>query len=172
MARCTVRLLGAVVCGLLAGCGTSLLERLDGDPASVDPWTQPTSRRTHPAVDGCQRFMVAVQRGDPSAMWNQLSADTQKALNDRGKPAGLRGIELLQWRKWPNGSSVADGVPFDPLQLFAIADVKTLQLVATPADDRVVAQRVELTDAAARKRTVTMRFEGYAWRIHNPALAM
>ena len=163
---------GTVLLLLATACGVTPLERLEGDPANVAPWTEPTARRTHPAVDGCQRFVLAVQHGDPSAMWNQLSAETQRALNQRGKPAGLRGIELLQWRKWPRGSSVADGVAFVPLQLFALADIATLQLVATPADDTVVAQNLELTNAARHKRMVTMRFEDYAWRIHNPALAM
>lgn len=164
-------LLAGIVAGS-AGCSATEVERLEGDPPAVAAFTVPVSRRTHPAVDGCQRFVAAVRAGDSAAAWNQLSGDTQKALNGKGKPAGLRGVELLQWRRWPKGDTMQGGEAFDPLALFAVTQVNTLQLVATPADNHNVAQNLELTDVANRKRTVHMRFEGFAWRIHNPALSL
>ncbi|MBM4343641.1 MAG: hypothetical protein FJ100_09725 [Deltaproteobacteria bacterium] len=164
------------LCALAAvvlGCGATAIERLDGDPESVHPFTLATGRRTHPAVDGCQRFAAAVQQGDVSAMWNQLSFDTQRALNDRARPVGLRGIELLQWKRFPSvvdgKATLEGGKPFEPMGLFLLPSVQTLQLVPTSAQDRVVAQDLVISDGA-RKRTVTVHYEHYAWRIHNPTL--
>lgn len=168
------RSLGAAALLFALGCGGVELERLDGDPKTVDEYTQPTMRRVHPAVDGCQRFLAAVGRGDTLGAWNQLSFDTQKALSERGKAVGLKGIEVLQWRKLPieaGGAKTMEGAPaFDPAELFALPGIQTLQLVATPADDRAVVQNVELAGAGGRKKTVVMRYEQYAWRIHNPSL--
>jgi len=153
----------------IAACGGVEVERLDGDPASVERFTAPTIRRTHPAVDGCQRFVAAALAEDPSGMWNQLSKATQQALDARAKAAGLRGIELIQQRSLPKADGGAPEA-FDPIAVFAVRGLKTLQLVATPDDDKVVAQNLHVVgDGAAR--VVTMRFEGHAWRIHNPALA-
>ncbi len=153
---------------LATACSPAQIERLSGEPTATDPWTQPTARRTHPAIDGCQRWIAAVRRGDSAEAWGQLSLNTRKALSARAALAGLRGVDLLEQRKLPKeGGSAVD---FAPLALFAVPDVKTLQLVATPANDKVVAQLVELTDKSGSKRTVTMRFEGYAWRLHQPEL--
>jgi hypothetical protein len=86
----------------------------------------------------------------------------------RAALAGLRGVDLLQQRILPQESGAPQ--PFDPLATFAVAEIKTLQLLTTPADEASVAQRLELTGADGGKRQVDMRFEGYAWRIHRPQL--
>lgn len=153
---------------VLGACGSAQLERLSGEPSAIDPFTQPTARRTHPAVDGCQRFVAAMRGGDTAAAWGQLSVETRKALSARAALAGLRGVDLLAQRLLPQGDGSAQ--PFDPLALFAVVEIRTLQLLATPADDSHVAQRLELTGADGAKRQVEMRFEGYAWRIHRPQL--
>ena len=159
---------------VLCACGATDIERLDGDPESVHVHTLATARRIHPAVDGCTRFAAAVQQGDVSAMWNQLSFDTQRALNDKARLVGLRGIELLQWKRFPTevgGKATLDGgKPFDPMGLFLLPQVDTYQLVATPANDRVIAQDLQLASGTAARRVVTVHYEHYAWRIHNPAL--
>lgn len=152
------------------GCGAATLEQLEGEPASVQPFTAAVSRRTHPAVDGCQRFVAAMQRGDAAGAWGQLSADTKKALIARAKPAGLKGQDLLMLKKLPKDGKLDNGIEFDPLSVFALHDLRTLRLVATPPDDKVVAQSLEITDAAGHKRQVAMRFEGYAWTLHDPGL--
>lgn len=154
-------------------CGGTDIERLDGDPGSVHEYTLATARRTHPAVDGCQRFAAAVQQGDVSAMWNQLSFGTQRALNDKARAVGLRGIELLQWKRFPTEvagkATLEGGKPFEPMGLFLLPQVETFQLVPTPANDRVVAQNLQLSDGK-KQRMVTVHYEHYAWRIHNPDL--
>jgi hypothetical protein len=153
---------------VLSACGSAQIERLSGEPTAIDPYTLPTARRTHPAVDGCQRFIAAVRKGDSASAWGQLSLDTRKALSVRAALAGLRGVDLLQQRILPQESGAPQ--PFDPLATFAVAEIKTLQLLTTPADEASVAQRLELTGADGGKRQVDMRFEGYAWRIHRPQL--
>ncbi len=164
-----------LVLGLAAAsCGGAQLEELQGEPASVKAHTVSVSRRTHPAVDGCQRFVAAMRRGDVAAAWGQLSSDTRAALVKRAQLAGLKGQDLLLLKKLPRatdkGTALDQAAPFDPVVVFALADLKTLQLVATAADDRVVAQDLEIGDGAGHKRKVAMRFEGYAWTLHDPSL--
>lgn len=154
-----------------SGCGAIALDRLDGEPASTHHLTRPLTERVHPAVDGCQRFVLAIQTGDAEAAWAQLSSQTRKALHDRAKSANLRGVDLLRLRKLPVGEGEAGTVPFDPLRVFVVPQVKTLQVVATP-EDATVSQRLELTDASGAKRQVTLRFENFAWRLHHPELSV
>jgi len=167
--------LALAVLGVAAtGCGGAQLEELQGEPASVKPHTVPVSRRTHPAVDGCQRFVAAMRRGDVAAAWGQLSGDTRAALVKRAQLAGLKGQDLLLLKKLPRatdkGTALDQAADFDPVAVFALGDLKTLQLVATAPDDRNIAQDLEIGDAAGHKRRVAMRFEGYAWTLHDPSL--
>lgn len=174
-----------------AGCATPVLDRLSGEPETTAVWTQPITKRTHPAVAGCQRFVLAVQRGAVDDAWSQLSQETRQALSSRAALIGLRGPDLLRLRKLPippvaEAKDPADDlakttpapadvatptVALDPLRLFVVADVKTLQVLATPESDRYVEQLVELTDVSGSKRTVALRFESYGWRLHHPTLA-
>ena len=57
---------------VLSACGSAQIERLSGEPAALDPYTLPTARRTHPAVDGCQRFIAAMRKGDSAGAWGPL----------------------------------------------------------------------------------------------------
>lgn len=168
------------VASLLAACSSPVLDRLAGEPEVVAPLTQPVTNRTHPAVSGCQRFVLAVQRGQHDAAYAQLSDETRMALTTRAASMGLRGVDLLRLGKLPVPAPPAatdapaeapPTVALEPLRLFAVPQIKTLQVLATPESDRFVEQLVELTDASGTKRTVALRFENYDWRLHNPTLA-
>ena len=164
-----------VVLGVaLVGCGGAQLEELTGEPATVKAYTVPVSRRTHPAVDGCQRFVAAMQRGDVAAAWGQLSGDTRASLVRRAHLAGLKGQDLLLLKRLPRatdkGTALDNAVAFEPVTVFAVQDLKTLQLVTTAPDSKSIAQDLEIGDGAGHKRRVAMRFEGYAWTLHDPTL--
>lgn len=163
------RLLQLMCLLVLSACGATELDGLTGEPPSVAPLTTPAQRRTHPAVDAVQRFIVAVSTDGAPRAWQLLSADTRKALQTRATPAGLQGVDLLRLRKLPAGDSLAKGVAFDPVAAFALTEIKTLQVVAAGARDEEL--QIELTDQRGGKKTVQMRFEGYRWRIHKPEFA-
>lgn len=165
---------------LLGGCSAPVLDRLSGEPEVVAPLTQPLTRRTHPAVSGCQRFVLAIQRGQFDAAYAQLSDETRMALTARAATLGLRGADLLRLGKLPvpappaaaeGTAETAPTVALEPLRLFVVPQVQTLQVLATPESERFVEQLVELTDASGAKRTVALRFENYDWRLHHPTLA-
>ena len=164
---------------LVASCAAPELERLEDEPPSADVFTLAQSRRTHPAVDGCQRFMVAVRDGHFENAYRQLSMDTRKALALRAQVAGWSGEDVLRLGKIPVRRPISDGgeagpaetAPFDAEGTFALRAVQTLQLLATPSTGTsVVEQRLRLKSGDGHTREVTMRFEGLAWRIHNPEL--
>lgn len=155
---------------LLAACGGPQLDRLASEPDGAEKWTQPVTRRTHPAVDGVQQFIAAMQTSDSEKAWMQLSSDTRKALQQKAAPLGLRGPDLLRMRKMPVGETLASAVPMDFLALFAVRGIKTLRVLPGP-DTTPPEQPVELTGLDG-VRVVTLRFEGYAWRLHQPDLAM
>lgn len=163
---------------LPTACGGFVLDRLEGEPATANPFTEPVTKRTHPAIDGVQRFVVAVQRGESEAAYAQLSADTRKALHERARTAGVRGIDLLIQGKLPVGDSMAGAVAAAPLRLFALEDLDALQVVDTPSEGKIVSdakvtsQRVRLVSKSGRERTVEVRFEGYGWRLHHPSLVL
>ena len=165
---------------LLGGCSAPVLDRLSGEPEVVAPLTQPLTRRTHPAVSGCQRFVLAIQRGQFDAAYAQLSDETRMALTARAATLGLRGADLLRLGKLPvpappaatgDAPETAPTVALEPLRLFVVPQVQTLQVLATPESERFVEQLVELTDASGAKRTVALLFENYDWRLHHPTLA-
>lgn len=166
------RLVLVAACALNVACGGAQLDRLVGEPAAADKYTLPVTRRTHPSIDGLQRFLAAMQLGDVDTAWQQLSAETRKALQARATPVGVRGVDLLRMRKLPLGDTMASAVPFDPVAMFALPDVETLQLQATPAKEDIVEQQVKITNKSKTVRTVVMRFEGYRWRVHLPELRM
>lgn len=162
------------------GCSTPVLERLSGEPEVVSPLTQPMTKRTHPAVSGCQRFVLAVQQGQFDSAYAQLSDETRMALTARAASMGLRGPDLLRLGKLPvpappvaagEAAEAAPTVALEPLRLFAVPQIQTLQVLATPEADRYVELLVELTDKSGTKRTIAMRFENYDWRLHHPTLA-
>ena len=155
---------------LLASCGGTQLDRLANEPEGAEKLTLPVTRRTHPAVDGVQRFIAAMQTDDAEKAWVQLSSDTRKAMQAKAAPLGLRGTDLLRLGKMPVGETMASAVPMDFLALFAVRGVKTLR-VLPPPDKTPPEQPVELTGKNGT-RIVTLRFEGYAWRLHQPDLAM
>jgi len=166
-------LLFALGLAMAAACGGPQLDRLEADPAATHRFTRPLAARTHPAVDGAQRFVAAAQRGDVEGQWQQLSNETRRALQQRGQGAGVRGVEVLRSRKLPVSESMAGAIAFDPLVLFAVPGVQTLQLV--PGGDpgvKAVEQRISMVGAGGRARVVTMRFEGYFWRLHHPELTL
>jgi hypothetical protein len=143
-----------------------------GEPASADKFTLAMTRRTHPAIDGVQRFIAAMQQDDADRAWLQLSAETRKVLQVRAVAAGVRGVDLLRARKLPVDNSMTGAMPFDPVAMFAVAGVKSLQLATTPAREDVVEQRVNLIATSGATQTIVMRFEGYHWRIHKPDLKL
>ena len=157
---------------LLASCGGIQLDRLANEPEGSEKFTLPVEapRRPHPAVDGVKRYIAAMQAGDAEKAWAQLSSDTRKAMQQKAAPLGLRGMDLLRLGKMPVGETMASAVPMDFLALFAVRGVKTLRVLAPP-DRTPPEQPVELTGKDG-SRVVTLRFEGYAWRLHQPDLAM
>lgn len=166
------RLLLTLACLTTVACAGPQLDRLAGEPASADKFTLPVARRTHPAIDGVQRFIAAIQQDDAERAWLQLSAETRKILQARAVLAGVRGVDLLRAHKLPVGDSMAGAIPFDPLAMFAVPQVKSLQLATTPQREDVVEQRVNLIADGGATRTILMRFEGYHWRIHQPDLKL
>lgn len=160
--------LGTVVVG---GCGAMEIDHLEGEPASAEAFSQPILRRTHPAIAGLQRFVAAMQRNEPELAYAQLSADTRKSLQTRAGTAGIRGVDLLRLKKLPVGDSMRGAVSFDPVAMFVVNDIATLQLVATSSDGANVEQKVQTTSKDGKSRVVLMRYEPYGWRIHQPAIA-
>lgn len=154
----------------VAACGGPQLDRLAGEPQSADKFTVAATQRTHPAVDGVRRYVAAMELGEHDKAWQQLSSETRKALQAKASTVGLRGADLLRLGKMPVGATMTDAVPMDYLALFAVRGVKTLQVLAI-SDKSPPEQRVELggKDGA---RVVTLRFESYAWRLHQPDLAL
>ncbi len=156
---------------MLASCGPPELERLEDEPASTERFTLPQSRRTHPAIDGCQRFLVALRDGNYEIAFRHLSSDTRKALALKAQAVGWQGEDVLRLRKIPISQDVTQAAPFDPVATFALPSIQTLQLLATPsAGTSTVEQRLRLKGTDGTSRELTMRFEGLAWRIHNPEL--
>ncbi len=155
----------------LGGCALPELERLDDEPVSTERFTLPPSRRTHPAIDGCQRFLVALREGRYETAYRHLSSDTRKALALKAQAVGWQGEDVLRLRKIPISQDVTLAAPFDPVKTFALPSIQTLQLLATPsAGGGTVEQRLRLKGPDGTSRELTMRFEGLAWRIHNPEL--
>ncbi len=166
------RFLLLLACAATVACAGPQLDRLAGEPATADKYTEPVTRRTHPAIDGVQRFVAAMQQNDAERAWLQLSAETRKVLQQRAIAAGVRGVDVLRLHKMPVGDSMANAVPFEPLAVFAVPAVLTLQLATTPARDDAIEQRVNVAGTGGVNRTVVMRFEGYHWRIHHPQLQL
>lgn len=165
-------LLAASGVALLLACGGPQLDRLEGEPASTHPYTVPVTARVHPAVVGMQRFVGAMRQGAVDVAWGQLSEDTRKALQKRAAAAGVDGLEILRRGRMPVGDSMQGAVPFEPLVLFAVREIKTLQVLPPREGTTVVEQPIELTAATGAKRVVVMRFESFGWRIHHPDLKM
>jgi len=159
--------LGAVA---LDGCGAMEIDHLEGEPPSAEPFSQPIIRRTHPAIAGLQRFVAAMQRNQADLAYAQLSADTRKSLQARAGTAGIRGVDLLRLKKLPVGNTMQGAVAFDPVAMFVVNDIATLQLVATSNDGANVEQKVQMTTKDGKSRVVLMRYEPYSWRIHQPTI--
>lgn len=165
---------------LAFGCAAPELERLEDEPPSADRFTLSQMRRTHPAIDGCQRFLVALTDRQYQLAYRQLSADTRKALTLRAQAAGWTGEDVLRMSKIPVRRSTEaeaaagtqpETAPFDAESTFALPDVQTLQSMATAATGTsVVEQRLSVKNGKGQSRELIMRFEGLAWRIHNPEL--
>jgi len=168
-----IRQLFFVLVGVLTvACGGLQLDRLAGEPTAADAFTLPVTRRAHPAIDGVQRFIAAMQQNDAERAWQQLSAETRKVLHQRAVVAGVRGVDVLRLRRIPVDDSMANSVAFDPLSVFTVPGVQTLQLATTPAREDAVEQRVNLSGAGGTNRMVVMRFEGYHWRIQHPQVQL
>jgi hypothetical protein len=156
---------------LFTACAAPELERLDDEPASTEHLTLPQSRRTHPAIDGCQRFLVALREGHYETAFRHLSSDTRKAMTLKAQAVGWQGDDVLRQGKIPISQDVKLAAPFDPVAIFALPSIQTLQLLATPSSgSSTVEQRIRIKSVDGKARDVTMRFEGLAWRIHNPDL--
>ncbi len=159
------------VCLLLSACAAPELERLEDEPASTEHFTLLQSRRTHPAIDGCQRFLVALREGRYETAYRHLSSDTRKALALKAQAVGWQGEDILRLGKIPTSPDLKQAAPFDAVATFALPAIATLQLLTTPsAGSGTVEQRVRLKGVDGKSRELTMRFEGLAWRIHNPEL--
>lgn len=155
----------------LSACALPELERLEDEPPSVERFTLAQNRRTHPAIDGCQRFLVALREKQFETAYRHLSADTRKAMNLKAQIAGWTGEDVLREGKIPTSEDVAQAAPFDAVKTFALPTIQTLQLLATPnTGSGQVEQRIRLKGSDGQSRDVTMRFEGLVWRIHNPEL--
>ena len=156
---------------VLVGCAAPELERLEDEPVAAERFTQPQSRRTHPAIDGCQRFLVAMREQRFETAYRHLSADTRKALAQKALAVGWQGEDVLRLGRIPTSEDPSRAAPFDAVATFALPEIATLQLLATPASGTAtVEQRVRLKSSDGKARELTMRFEGLAWRIHNPEL--
>lgn len=166
------QLLLLLVCASTVACAGPQLDRLVGEPTAADKYTEPVTRRTHPAIDGVQRFIAAMQQDDAERAWLQLSAETRNVLQQRAIAAGVRGVDVLRLHRMPVGDSMANAVPFEPLAVFTVPAVLTLQLATTPAREDAIEQRVNISGAGGTNRTVVMRFEGYHWRIHHPKVQL
>ena len=151
----------------LCCCTAPKAQRLREDPASAKQWTS-TGERTPPVADAINRFNRAVLGGQLQLAYAQLSRATRRALEERARPAGLRGVDLLA--KGQRGHVA-------PLKTFTATKIAKLQVPDAPYPDtkahdgRLLVWKVGVVTAAGVKRTLTLRFEGLAWRIHNPQLS-
>lgn len=156
---------------LLFACAAPELERLEDEPTVTDRFTLPQTRRTHPAVDGCQRFLVAMREGRYEIAYRHLSADTRKALTLKAQAVGWQGQDILRQGKIPVSADLSQAAPFDAVATFAVPAIQTLQPLATPTSgSSTIEQRLRVKGTDGKSRELTMRFEGLAWRIHNPEL--
>jgi len=168
------RLAGIAVVGALTCCAGPQLERLDGEPKSTWTFSQPTAKRTAAAVDGVQRFIRAASKGEVEAAWLQLSAATRNRLQQRAKPIGKRGFDLLRPRPTRAGAGERALHIADPVATFALHNPVAMKVGPPPlpphkpADGRTLEQKVTVSDAAGKSKILTMRFEGLHWRIHKP----
>ena len=175
-AKLSIRLCMLVSLSTLGACEKVQIERIDGEPTRTHALTQEHQGNKTPAVDGLQRFISAMQRGQIEAAYGQLSRGTRAALKTRAAPANKRGLDLLRPR------SDADSAPHqalhisDPIAVFAMHNVTAMHAGPAPleghkpADGRTLQQQVRLQSPSAADKTVEMRFEGLHWRIHNPSL--
>lgn len=165
-------ILSLALCGICISCAAPELERLEDEPTCVDYLTLPQSRRTHPAIDGCQRFLVALREGQYETAFRHLSSDTRKAMTLKAQAVGWQGDDVLRQSKIPTSADVKQAAPFDAVAIFALPSIQTLQLLATPATgSSMIEQRIRIKSANGKTRDITMRFEGLTWRIHNPDLS-
>ena len=162
---------------LATACSAPVIERLDGEPESAQPFTTEPAAVIPPAVDGLQRFTKAIAEGRAEAAWLQLSGETRAALRKRAATIGKSGVDLL--RPMPaegKGGPIEDAWIADPVALFALpgavrSEPQEPPMAAhVPAEGHRIEQQVRLKDAAGKEKTVTMRFEGVAWCIHLPGL--
>ncbi len=158
-------------------CSAPTIERLDGEPDSARPFTTERTDIVSPAVDGLQRFVKAMEDGRVEAAWLQLSNETRAALRKRAATVNKNGVDLI--RPMPadaKGGPLEDAWIADPIALFAMRAATSFKALEAPmaahvpAEGHLVEQQVELTDAAGKQKTVTMRFEGVAWCVHHPSL--
>lgn len=166
------------VTAALVGCGTTTLERLDGEPASTYRFSQPANRRDQPVVAGMKQFVQAASAGRMDMVWMRLSALTQRALDQRAKAIGRRGMDLLMAPKVTDSAGNRKLYIADPLTAFALRDVVKMTPGEPPmpadkaADGRTIEQTVTLRDKGGREKAVKLRFEGMYWRVHAPAIAL
>ena len=161
---------------LLVACAPDQIIRLDGDPAEAAPLTT-AFEALHPAADGVRRYVDAVRSERWEQAWSCLSASTRAALTLRGKPLGLRGIDLL--RPLPEGADA--GLrrlhAGEALAAFALPGAKEFEVPESPwpveqtYDGRRLETRVVVKGEGAAQRTLTLAFEGAGWRIHDPTLS-
>ena len=166
----------AVLVASTVGCAGPQLERLHGEPASTNPFTTTPDHREKPVIAGIKRFITAAGAGRSDLVYRQLSALTKRALGQRAEAVGLRGPDLLR----PAQASAGEGAKkvhiADPLAAFALRGATKFEAgpdpyrAEKPHDGRTIEQTVTLKSDDGRSRTVTMRFEGLYWRVHNPTL--
>lgn len=161
---------------LASACSGEQVQRLEGEPRTTAPWTEPLYEPLSGPKDGVVRLVRALRDGQAELAWKHLSATTRAALRARADEVGLRGVDLLQ--PSPAGKSPAQRAAWqDPLAVFALPGKLAYEVEPHAQEPHIQhdGRRLEATvivrGAGDRERTVTMRFEGTVWRVHHPALS-
>ena len=147
-------------------CSAPKAERLRDDPASSKAWTQ-KSVHTPAVADAINRFNQAILSEQLHIAYALLSRATRRALEERARPHGLRGVDLL-------ASGQKDSI--NPIETFTAPNIQKIQVPSAPSpaskphDGRLLIWKVGLVSSGGKTRSVALRFEGIEWRIHNPQL--
>ncbi len=157
------------------GCGAPPIERLRGEPKAAQPYTV-AAKPTPPVADAVNRFIAAARRGATEEAFERLSRSTRFALEARARTVGLRGVDLLR-KPGPTVAGAARKLYVgDLIATFALRELAKIRVgerpwpANKPHDGRTLSWRVQLVNRSGATRTIQLRFEGVAWRIHNPAL--
>ncbi|MBP46410.1 MAG: hypothetical protein CMH53_00520, partial [Myxococcales bacterium] len=133
-------------------CSAPKAERLRDDPASSKAWTQ-KSVHTPAVADAINRFNQAILSEQLHIAYALLSRATRRALEERARPHGLRGVDLL-------ASGQKDSI--NPIETFTAPNIQSVSYSSARKDeiklvfdqdlkwDEEIIERFYLDDSSAK----------------------